>query len=501
MIRPLQLLSLGATALLAAACTDHLDPELRENPSSFKEVASIDLGGLAAAEISAYDPASKRLFTVSNETAATIAMVDFSAFPTLTKLPSIDLSALGGVANSVAVHDGKLAVALEPLNKQANGSVLVYNAGTLALIKQVGVGALPDMVTWTRDGKYIITANEGEPSADYKNDPVGSVSIVNATDNYSVKTVAFGAFEGQRSQLETGGFRVFGPDANLAKDTEPEYVATSYDSKKAWVTLQENNGIAEVDLVAGTVLRILPLGTKDFSLAANAIDPTNTGNTIALGTWPVKSFFLPDAIAYFQINNKGYLITADEGDAREYTAFVEQERVAALNLDAAAFPNAATLKQNANLGRLNVTKTIGDTDKDGDFDALYSFGGRGFSIYDAATGQRVFEIGKSLEEEVIKAGKYDDGRSDDKGVEPEGVAIGHMNGQTLAFVGLERADAVAVYDVSNPTSPVFLQLLATGDAPEGVLYVSSSYSPNGRSMLIVSSEEDGQVKIYQPDKL
>lgn len=499
MMRFTRLLLFGVV-VLALSCTDHLDPVVQENPASFKEVASVDLGGLAAAEISAYDPASKRMFTVSNETVATIAVVDFSAFPTLSKLPSINLAALGGVANSVAVFDGKLAVALEATNKQANGSVLVYDTKTLTLLKQITVGALPDMIAVSPDGKYLVTANEGEPSADYKNDPYGTISVIDVANNYSVKTLDFSGFESQRAPLATGGFRVFGPDANLARDVEPEYVAIAPDSKKAWVTLQENNGLAEVDLVTGSILRLVPLGTKDFSLANNAIDPTNTGNVISLGTWPVKSFFLPDGLAYFQVNNKNYLISADEGDAREYAAFVEQERIAALSLDPTAFPNGATLKLPANLGRLNITKTSGDVDKDGDFDALFSFGGRGFSIYDATNGQRIFEIGKSLEEEVIKAGKYDDGRSDDKGIEPEGVTTGLVNGKTLAFVALERADAVAVYDLSNPAAPQFLQLLNTGDAPEGVLYVSPKNSPNGRSLLIVSSEEDGVVKAYQPDK-
>lgn len=494
-------LAAGALAVLVLACTDHLDPEVRENPTTFKNVASVDLGGVGAAEISAYDPLSKRLFTVSNESAATIAVVDFAAFPTLTKLPSINLAALGGVANSVVVSNGKLFVALEATEKQVNGRVLVYDAKTLALLTQVMVGALPDMVAASPDGKYIVTANEGEPNASYTNDPPGTLSIIDVANNYSVKTLHFLTFEGQRDQLATGGFRVFGPNADLSRDVEPEYVAISSDSRKAWVTLQENNGIAEVDLVGGQILRIWPLGTKDYSLPNNAIDPTNTGNTIVLGTWPVKSYFLPDAIAYFRVNNKDYLITADEGDAREYAGFVEQDRVANLPLDPKAFPNAATLKQNANLGRLNVTKTAGDVDKDGDFDALFSFGGRGFSIYDAAAGKRVFEIGKSLEEEVIKAGRYDDGRSDDKGVEPEGVTTAVIDGRTIAFVGLERADAVAVYDVSNPMAPQFLQLIPTGDAPEGLLYVAPKDSPNGRSMLIVSSEEDGVVNVYQPDKL
>lgn len=486
---------------LSACLQDHLNPgPLPENPATFKEIASTDLGGEAASEISAYDPNCKRLFVVNNEmNAARVEVLDLSQYPTVTKLPAIDLKSAGGVANSVAVHDGKLAIAVEAFTKQDKGSVLIVNTCTLAPIKQVTVGALPDMVTFSPDGVYILTADEGEPNDAYTVDPVGSVSIINVADNYSVKTLDFAPFENQKATLVAGGFRIYGRNATFAQDIEPEYVAVSADSKKAWVTLQENNGIAEVDIVAGTILNIFPLGSKDLSLPQNAIDPTNTGNTINFSTWPVKAFYLPDAIAHFAINGKSYLITADEGDTRAYTGYNEEARVGTLNLDPTAFPNAATLKTNNNLGRLLVTTSIGDTDNDGDFDALYAIGGRGFSIFDASTRQRVYETGRSLEDEVVKAGLYDDNRSDDKGVEPEGVTTGIINGRTIAFIALERADAIAVYDVSNPTAPQFLQIIPTGDAPEGVLLVAPEKSPNGKSMLVVSNEGDGTVKIYQPN--
>lgn len=497
---------LAALPLLLAACVDHPAAPIQEKPDTFREVASIDLGGEGAAEIAAYDFVSKRLFVVNNEAKALVDVIDLSSFPTLTKRAPIDVSALGGVANSVATYEGKLAIALEATDKQADGKVLVYDAVTLTQLKQITVGALPDMVTYSPDGKYLVTANEGEPNANYTNDPDGSISIIDVSDNYSVRTLKFDGIAGQLPTLTAGGFRLFGPNAGTpAKDVEPEYVTISLDSKKAWVTLQENNGIAEVDLVAGTLLRIIPLGTKDYSKPENAFDPTNTGGTINFGTWPVKSFYLPDALAYFQVGGMGYLITADEGDAREYTGtpgYVEQVRIVegSVVLDPTKFPNAATLKQNANLGRLHITRSAGDTDNDGDFDELYAFGGRGFSILSVATGQRIYETGRSLEDRVVAAGKYDDSRSDDKGIEPEGVTIGHVGGKTIAFVGLERADAVAVYDVSIPTAPVFLQLLATGDAPEGIQFVTPQHSPNGRSLLLVSSEGDGVVKMYQADR-
>ncbi|MBC3784439.1 choice-of-anchor I family protein [Spirosoma utsteinense] len=494
------LVTIGIPLLLNACITDHRDPALQqENPATFREIANVDLGGVASAEIAAYDPISKRVFVVNNESAAKVDVLDLTAYPAVTRLAPINVSALGGVANSVAVSGGKLAIALEATNKQANGSVLVFNTSTLALIQQVTVGALPDMVTFSPDGTYIMTANEGEPNATYTTDPIGSVSIINTTDGYSVRTLSFESFTASLPQLAAGGFRVYGPNASLAQDIEPEYVTMSPDSKKAWVTLQENNGIAEVDLVAGVIVRIYPLGTKDYSLPQHAIDPSDRDSKISLAPWPVKSFYLPDAIAHFTAAGGGYLITANEGDAREYTAFDEQVRVGSLTLDPAKFPNAASLKQTASLGRLRVTRTAGNTN--GVYETLYGFGGRGFSIYSAATGERVYDSDKSLEERVIAANLYDDDRSDDKGVEAEGVTVGLINGKPIAFVGMERADAVAVYDVSDPKSPRFLQLFKTGDAPEGVLFVSAQHSPNGRSLLIVSSEEDGTVRMYQPDTL
>lgn len=493
------LLALTLTTVLLSGCIKDHAPQNPDpgNPASFTEIASIDLGETAASEISAYDPATKRLFTVNNESAAKVEILDLSALPLINKLQPIDVSLLGGVANSVAVSDGKLAIALEATNKQANGSIIIMNTATLAIIKQVTVGALPDMVTFSPDGKYIVSANEGEPNADYTNDPEGSVSIIDVADNYSVRTITFGSFAASYSQLALGGFRTYGPGASFAQDIEPEYVAISGDSKKAFVTLQENNGIAEVDLTSGTILKLHPLGTKDISEPANEIDASDKDSKILQAAWPLRSFFLPDAISYFSANGGSYLITANEGDAREYSAFDEQKRVSALKLDATVFPDAATLQKPENLGRLRVTSTRGDIDNDGDYDVLYGFGGRGFSIYNAASGQLVHESGKGLEQEVISAGIYDDDRSDDKGVEPEGVTVGIINNKPIAFVAMERVDAISVYDVSNPASPKFLQIIKTGDAPEGVLFISSEKSPNGKSLLVTSNEGDGTVKFFQ----
>ena len=89
-----------------------------------------------------------------------------------------------------------------------------------------------------------------------------------------------------------------------------------------------------------------------------------------------------NGLASFKTKAGEFFVTANEGDVREYTGFTEAARVSSLTLDSIAFPNYATLKNNANLGRLNVTKSMGDIDHDGDYDELYSFGGRSVSIHD-----------------------------------------------------------------------------------------------------------------------
>ena len=500
--------ALVALALTLNACKKNtsVEPEVEtivpEDIASFKEVAMIDLGGVSASEISAYDPLTKKLFVVSNDGGTKVEVVDLSAYPIITKLRTLIYPNNAGI-NSVAVANGLLAIALNGIDGQANGDIVVLRTSTLEEVKRISVGAMPDMVTFSPDGNYIISANEGEPNASYTIDPIGSISIIDIKDNYAVKTLGFAGLESSKAALVAAGLRIYGPNASFAQDIEPEYITVTPDSKKAFVTLQENNAVAEVDLIAGTITKIIPLGVRDISLAENAFDVSDRDTKVGqLGTWPIKAFYLPDAISYFTASGVGYLALANEGDTRDYPPFyTEEARVSSLTLDATKFPTAATLKLDVNLGRLIVTKAFGDTDGDGDFDELFTSGGRSLSIINANTGQLVVNIGKDLEQRVIDAGKYDDTRSDNKGVEVESVTVAKVNGKTLAFIGMERVDMVAVYDVSTPETPIFIQLFATGDAPEGLMFVKPKDSPNGRSLLIVSSEEDGTVRFYQPNKL
>lgn len=475
---------------------------VREDAGQFKEVATLAIGGgkEGAAEISAYDSQTKQLFVVNNAAESAIEVVNLSKVDAPAVVKSLPLA--DGAANSVATHKGMFAVALENSNKQANGLVQVYEAKTYKKLASVSVGALPDMIAFSPDGKYIVCANEGEPNDSYTNDPVGSISVISVADNYSVKTAEFTSLEGQKETLAKGGFRIFGLNASFAQDIEPEYVTISPDSKTAWVSLQENNGIAKVDLASAQVTAIFPLPFKDYGLAKNAIDVSDKDGKIQFR--PQKNVYgmpQPDAIDYFEIGGKGYIISANEGDARDYEGFSEEVRVEDIKLDESAFPNAKELMDKKNLGRLKITNTLGDANQDGYFDKLYSYGARSFSIWDAQTGKLVYDSNNKLETDLhSNSDLYPDKRSDDKGVEPEGVDVGKVGDQTIAFIGLERADAVLTYDISNPKNPVFLQVLKTGKGPEGVLFISAEKSPNQRSLLVVSAEIDGNVKIFQAGK-
>lgn len=478
-----------------------LENTVNEDLASYQEIASISLGGSGAAEITTFDPATNRLFAVNNASLSKIDVIDMANPSSIKLINSISMQPYGGFVNSVDVKNGLLAAAIESSNKQAPGKVAIFNTSTLKEIASVNVGALPDMVVFSPNGKFILTANEGEPNEAYTTDPAGSISIINVENKFTVTTFDFAGLASQLSALSANGFRVFGPGRNFVNDIEPEYITVSNDSKTAWVTLQENNGIAEIDILSATIKKIIPLGFKDYSAPGNAFDLSDRDAAIAFKNAPVFGTYMPDAIASYSYDGTTYLFTANEGDAREYAGFSEIKRLSTVSLDPIAFPTGALLKTDAQLGRLNITTTLGDKDNDGDLDAIYSFGARSFSVWNASTGGLVWDSKNELDVKCNAIGVYDDGRSDDKGAEPEAITIGRVGNKTVAFVGMERADAVAVYDVTDPTKPSFIKMFKTGDAPEGLLFIPASKSPIGQSLVVVSSEGDGFVKIYRATKL
>lgn len=278
----------------------------------------------SAAEITAYDAGTKRAFVV-NALSGTVDVLDMSNPANPVKVAGgIDASTIeAGVSiNSVAVHNGIVAVAVQAPEKTDNGYVALYKASDLSKIIHVEVGALPDMVTFTPDGKTLLVANEGEPSDDYQIDPNGSVSVISLTNVNTplVRTARFTAFNGQEATLRAQGVRLYGPNANTARDLEPEYIAVSADNATAWVTLQENNALAKLDIATATITHILPLGYKDHSVAGNELDVSDSDSSTNIRTWAgVRGMYQPDSIgAYTATDGKTYLVTANEGDARAW---------------------------------------------------------------------------------------------------------------------------------------------------------------------------------------
>jgi len=496
------------------------------NEVSMSFVSSFTNGvsGTNSAEIVAHDPISQRLF-VANSIGKKLDIIDFSNPASMNMVSSIDISSYGNI-NSVAVKNGIVACAIENLIPEQDGFVVFFNTNGV-FQNQVTVGALPDMVTFNHAGTKVLTANEGQPNATYSLDPEGSVSIIDISSGIAslsqsnVTTALFTSFNSQIATLKASGVRIYGPGSTVAQDMEPEYITVSEDDLTAYVTLQENNAFAYVDLTTNTITDIKPLGFKDHSVFGNGLDATNNGSNVNIANWPIKGMYLPDALTHFNVGGVEYLITANEGDARaDYGAANNEETTIGAptySLDPVAFPYASAMKSNANLGKLKCTNRLGDTDNDGDFDEIYTFGARSFSIWNATTGALVYDSGDDLEQITATDPTYGaifncsntnitkKDRSDDKGPEPEGVAVAMIAGVPYAFVSMERVGGLMVFNISNPASPHFVQYVnnrgltgLTGDrGPEGIIYVKQQDSPNGKALIVLGNEVSSSVSVYE----
>ncbi len=486
----------------------------------------------SAAEVVAHDPLTQRLFVV-NAAAASVDVLNIAdpAEPVL--LETINVSAEGAGANSVAVFGGIAAVAIEADPKTDPGKVVFYDTTSLQKIGEAAVGALPDMLTFTPDGSAVLVANEGEPIDGYTVDPVGSVSVIDVRQGFSnppVVTAGFESFNDQVDALRAAGVRIYGPGATVAQDLEPEYIGVAADGRSAWVSLQEANAAAVLDLSdpsAPVISRLVPFGLKDHAVLGNELDASDRDGRINIRSWPVKGMYQPDAIAAYSFNGKTYYVTANEGDDRnDFIPDEETRRVRALidagRLDPDVFPDQATLRDNANLGRLTVTTMGVPQNEAGQFTELHALGGRSFSIW-SEDGTQMFDSGSDFER--VTAQRYPlffnatndsndvEDRSDNKGPEPEGVVIGQIDGRNFAFIGLERIGGVMVYDVTNPQSARFVQYINTRDfsavpgddpaagdlGPEGLSFISASNSPINAPLLVVGNEVSGTTAIYRID--
>ncbi|WP_128565961.1 choice-of-anchor I family protein, partial [Methylobacterium crusticola] len=476
------------------------------------------------AEVVAFDPATDQLFTL-NARDGRIDVTRIGPDGTLTRTGGIALGGLPefGAANTVAVRNGIVAVGYQNADPRRNGAVAFFDAGTLAALRApIVVGNLPDQLSFNAAGTKIVVANEGERATAGGSavNPTGSVSLIDLSAGIAAATVAtydFGSLAGQEDALRAAGVRL-PPGPGAIADIEPEY--TTISGTTAFVTLQEANTVAVFDISgsAPVLTALKPLGAIDLSLPGNALDASDDGPatpaSIRLRNEPVVGLPMPDAIASFTAaDGRVYVVTANEGDARSDDSDVA--RLSTRTLDPTAFPNAAALKANAELGRLNVSTIDGDTDRDGDLDRIVAFGGRGISLFRQeadGTITKVRETGGEFEAILARDaplifnqnqgnGQVDD-RSDDKGPEPEGVTLGTVAGRTYAFVGLERTGGVMVYDVTVPAEARFVTFQPpaagrTDAAPEVLTFISAADSPTGQALVVSANEVGNTTTLYQ----
>ncbi len=486
----------------------------------------VDAGGTA--EITAYDPDTQKLFVT---TVGAIEVLDFSDPENITPISTIDITQFGSSVQSVAVGNGMLAAAISANDPLNNGFVVLMdtegNNPTILI-----VGSLPDMLTFSPDGTKLLVANEGQPSNDYTVDPEGSISVIDVTDGLGnisqadVTTLNFNAFDSQQATLEAAGVRVFGPGASVSQDMEPEYITVSDDSQLAYVTLQENNAYATINLATLEITDIFSFGKKDHSLPQNSLDTSDEMDFIFNASWPIKGLYMPDAVSYYSANGTGYIVTANEGDARDYSGYAEEKKLddADYILDPAVFSDIDILKLETNLGDINFTAASGDADGDGLYEEIHVFGSRSFSIFEAETGNLVYDSGNDFE--VITAAHPTLGgifnasndnnnfknRSDNKGPEAEGVIVKQIGDQAYAFILLERIGGMMVYNVTDPANPEYLQYVnsrgtvpgepESGDlGPEGVVFVEAADSPTGKALVILSNEVSATLSIFSLDNV
>ena len=450
--------------------------------------ARIDLSPVAAAqgaspteqfqtEISAFAKAGTKKFIISSGGGSTLQVTDVSSSSVGAPLRT----SLGAyTSQAVATFGTLVAVALSPSaygTTAGKGLVRFYQigeTGSLTLVKDVEAGFGPDSIAFTPDGSKLVIANEGEPIANYAIDRPGSIGIIDINGVIGSQTFSYTDI-GFAGVTLPSGIRISGAAGTTqATDIEPEYV--SIQGNFAYVTLQENNGVAKVNLTTKAIERVFALGTVDYnSLVVDLTDrDTDTGSTSLIKPLLAQAYEglrMADGIAAFNTGGTDYFITANEGDGREYGTYTDEARGSG---------NAARAK------RLTDDAAVGSSNR------ITTFGGRSVSIFNATTGALVWDSGNTLEAIAIAANVYDDTRSDDKGVEPEGVVVKVLNGRTYAIVSVERTtkSMLAVFDITNPAAVSFVTstVLDGSLSPEGLLVIDAKDSPTKRDLLVVSNE-------------
>jgi 2',3'-cyclic-nucleotide 2'-phosphodiesterase / 3'-nucleotidase / 5'-nucleotidase len=536
------------------------------------------------AEIGAYDAVTRRLF-VTNYLDNSVDILDIGRPEAPTRIARIAMSDPSGVndANltptSVAVRFPLVAVAAEAIDPPtAPGKLLIFAIDGHLLrsfdlsLRQPGgsaqpgahPGSGPDAITFTPDGGHVLVAVEGEPDQSPpsagKIDPEGGVAVLDLGDGLARASLRLADFAGfDAGELVNEGVRIGAdltdPETNplkkrlnsAAKDLEPEFIAVSPNSHRAYVTLQENNAVAVVDVDQAKVLDVLPLGLKNHGVAGAGLDPSRKDGAIQIAAQPVYGAFQPDGVAAFRSAGRVYLVTANEGDARngDFDIAALGDLVSGKDAAGSAFAPIpldpsfpADLADPNRLGELEISDLPRDLDPDGLDDGnahrLVSLGGRSFSVWDSS-GHPVFDSGDAFERITAAAtpslfntqddDNVFDRRSPKRGPEPEGIAVGKVQGSTYAFIGLERHSGIMVYDLTRPDASSFEGYFSTrnfsvvpnkvGDTelsntqvncaagdlgPEGILFIPALLSPNFRPLLVVNYETSGSTRVWQIDR-
>jgi hypothetical protein len=515
------------------------------------EIASISSGdGEGSSEIATFHAGSKRIFA-TNGVKNTIDIYDISNVASPKKVGSVALSPYGNDVTSVAAGKDVVVAVVNVSDKfsatgvptTTNGKIVVFDTNGKVLSSPDVLGVLPDSVTFAPNGTTALVAIEAQPvcakddpataakeETDYTkaSDPVGGVTIVDLS-NPAAPVLRFAGFDQFTvAEMRAKGIAVSSVVNNVSKDFEPEFVSAA-DNNYAYVTIQEANAIGTLNIGTATFESI----TRAFeSKVANVARDTSDRDT---GAGPrtyknVVGASQPDAIAGFKVGSGQYFLTANEGDAREYTCLNDDLRGSALKVDARRFPDWKTLSGNAALGRAKVNPTIGDKDGDGDIDTIHLRGSNSMTMYrngvviwDSATlldqiqtqafGVANINGSHSLSSDKSTMNYVGQDRSDDKGSEPEGVAVGVVGDRRIAILGMERMSALAIFDITQPSSPVFqewLQMLPTKAtpakdvkywSPEGIVFVPANKSPSGKALIITSYELSGSLSIHQIEPL
>ena len=426
-----------------------------------------------------------------------------------TKL-TYDLPEADKAESDISPDGTKLAAAVQHADYATAGIVAVFDCkddGSLENPQYFTVGVQPDMVTFANNDT-ILSADEGEPRNGFgtdTQDPKGSVSVISLTGKTS-QQVYFNGFTAEEltaKNILIG--KVNGEILSPEADLEPEYIAVSSDDKTAYVSLQEANAVAVLNIAEKKFTGIYSVGFEDYSqvpVDKNSKDTQYEAKIYA----DIVGARMPDGIALYENAGKTYLVTANEGDSRVWAEKTPNE-YSNETKDATITGKKITF--------LDPEKCAGlPNDKENE-KVLY--GGRSFTIFEV-NADGLNEVYDSKDDFERITAEYipdhfncsndnidKDDRSGKKGPEPENVTIGTVNGKTYAFIAIERIGGIMVYDITDPAKAEFVNYINSrefaseiqGDvSPEGLCFVENQ---NGK--ITYTSAKQSVATVSQSGKI